>query len=82
MHTIRRRTRWNVPGVKDSVPFAARAPRGMRRLPVRFFDLLLTWRERAAQRQALRRLDDRILRDIGASRADVERECRKPFWRP
>lgn len=82
MHTIRRRARWDVPGVKDIASFATGAPRRLRRLPVRFFDLLLTWRDRVSQRQALRRLDDRMLRDIGASRADVERECRKPFWRP
>ena len=36
--------------------------------------LLGGWRERSQQRQALLRLDDRMLRDIGLSRADVERE--------
>ncbi len=82
MHTIRRRARWELPSVKDIAPFAALAPGGLRRQLVRFFDLLLTWQERAAQRQALRQFDDRMMRDIGVSRADVERECRKPFWRP
>ena len=38
--------------------------------------------ERQRQRRALLRLDDRMLRDIGLTRADVEREADKPFWRP
>ncbi|MBX6321735.1 MAG: DUF1127 domain-containing protein [Rhodospirillaceae bacterium] len=38
--------------------------------------------ERARQRHALQSLDDRMLKDIGLTRADVEREVRKPFWRP
>ena len=42
---------------------------------------LLTWQARAEQRYRLADLDDAILKDIGVDRADVERECRKPFWR-
>lgn len=38
------------------------------------------WRERIRQRDALARLDDRMLRDIGLSRADVDGEVSKPFW--
>jgi uncharacterized protein YjiS (DUF1127 family) len=41
---------------------------------------ILTWQERARQRRALESLDDRMLKDIGLSRADVMRECDKPFW--
>ena len=37
----------------------------------RAVDLLLTWRERARQRRQLRSLNDRMLRDIGLTRADV-----------
>ncbi|MGF1611067.1 MAG: DUF1127 domain-containing protein [Kiloniellales bacterium] len=44
-------------------------------------DLLFEWQERARQRHDLRSLDDRMLSDIGLSRADVEGECCKPFWR-
>ena len=44
----------------------------------RFFD----WRERARGRRVLRELDDRILRDVGLSRADVDHECVKHFWQP
>ena len=43
-------------------------------------DVLQTWRERARQRRHLAALDDRMLRDIGAGAADVERETRKWFW--
>jgi uncharacterized protein YjiS (DUF1127 family) len=42
---------------------------------------LLDAMERQRQRRALASLDDRMLRDIGASRAEAWRECRKPFWR-
>ena len=42
---------------------------------------VLAWHERAAQRRALMAMDDRALKDIGISRADVEMETRKPFWR-
>jgi uncharacterized protein YjiS (DUF1127 family) len=38
------------------------------------------WTERARQRHALAALDDRLLKDIGISRADVMRESVKPFW--
>jgi len=43
--------------------------------------LLLVWRERARQRRQLRSLSDRMLRDIGLTRADVLAESSKPFWR-
>ena len=45
-------------------------------------DVVLKWLERRRQRRALDRLDDLMLRDIGLSRADVEQEVGKPFWRP
>ena len=47
----------------------------------RAVDLLLTWRERARQRRQLRSLNDRMLRDIGITRADVLAKSSKPFWR-
>jgi uncharacterized protein YjiS (DUF1127 family) len=43
--------------------------------------LAYSWRARSQQRQALLRLDDRLLRDIGLTRADVEGEASKRFWR-
>jgi uncharacterized protein YjiS (DUF1127 family) len=48
----------------------------------RAVDLILGWHERVRQRRHLRSLDDYMLRDIGLSRADVEGEAGKPFWRP
>ena len=46
----------------------------------RLLDRVLSWRERARQRRHLSELDDRMLRDIGVSRADVEHEMSLPFW--
>ena len=44
-------------------------------------DTLLTWQRRHKDRMHLMALDDRLLRDIGISTADVDREASKPFWR-
>ncbi len=41
---------------------------------------LLRWQELAAQRRALLRLDDHMLKDIGLTRADAVREADRPFW--
>lgn len=41
----------------------------------------MPWYERWRQRQALMRLDDHLLKDIGLSRADAEQEATKPFWK-
>jgi uncharacterized protein YjiS (DUF1127 family) len=41
----------------------------------------MRWYDRYLQRCALAELDDRMLRDIGLTRRDVEREIQKPFWR-
>lgn len=42
---------------------------------------LMEWRWQASQRDLLRSLDDRMLKDVGLSRADLECELHKPFWR-
>ena len=47
----------------------------------RLLDLLLLWQGRATQRYHLAQLDDAMLKDIGLSRADADREAAKPFWR-
>ncbi len=48
----------------------------------RALERLMLWQSRAAERTALAELDERLLRDMGLSRRDVERESRKPFWLP
>ena len=44
-------------------------------------ELFVSWWDLARQRHDLASLDDRALHDIGLSRADVEGEISKPFWR-
>lgn len=51
------------------------------RVVLRVTDVLLTWQGRAAQRAQLAATEDHLLEDMGLSRADVEREVAKPFWR-
>jgi len=76
MHTIVRGGR---------LPGPASAPRG--RSPASFGSRVasllrhvVTWSEPIRQRRALQALDDRALKDIGVSRADVMREYHKRFW--
>lgn len=40
-----------------------------------------TWSERYGERRRLLALDDRMLKDIGLSRADAWAEGSKPMWR-
>ena len=47
----------------------------------RVLAILREWRRRAYDRAELARLDDRMLRDIGLTRADAEFLSNKPFWR-
>ena len=65
--------------------FAHEAPAGfwrtLLRIPANAIDTILIWQERANQRAQLASLDSYRLRDIGLSRADVEREVSLPFWR-
>jgi uncharacterized protein YjiS (DUF1127 family) len=48
------------------------------------FGLTLRWislrYERQRSRHELRRLSDRMLKDIGVARPDADREARRPFW--
>ncbi len=72
-----------VPGFGTSAPLfnADDLLGGVKFAIVRLFELLIEWQERERQRHHLRELDDRLLRDMGISRADVEYEASKPFWR-
>ncbi len=51
------------------------------RLPLAILETLLVWQERDQQRRHLAALDDRLLSDMGMSRADAAREAAVPFWR-
>ncbi len=51
------------------------------RLPFAILETLLVWQERDQQRRHLASLDDRLLSDMGISRADAAREAAIPFWR-
>jgi len=71
------------PCAEDGIgAFVAPAPRFtvtgvLRRLGTR----VVAWQERARMRRGLAAMDDRLLRDIGLTRAQAHREYDKPFWR-
>ena len=57
---------------------------GVARAPMPLLKLLaraIVGFRRQRQRTSLAQLDDRMLRDMGISRLEAERESRKPFWR-
>ncbi len=43
--------------------------------------LMAIWHQRQQQRQALLKMNERLLSDIGISRCDAEQEAAKPFWK-
>ena len=45
------------------------------------FATLCIWQERALMRHRMAALDDRMLDDMGLTRAAVDAEAAKPFWR-
>ena len=47
----------------------------------RIVETLKVWQYRSTWRTRLSDMDDRLLQDIGISRAEAEREISKPFWR-
>jgi uncharacterized protein YjiS (DUF1127 family) len=61
--------------------FSARILLAIGARSIRGSNTLLSWMDRRRQRSALDRLSDHMLKDIGVSRADVDFEARKPFWR-
>lgn len=50
-------------------------------LPLHALQLVIAWIDVRRQRRHLSSLDDRLLRDIGLDRGQVDRELAKPFWR-
>lgn len=73
------RTRQNAFKLSD---LAAALYRRAGEILVQAGDALIAWQHRAQERTHLMALDDRMLRDMGLTRADVEHEADKPFWRP
>ena len=63
------------------VSIASPVRSGVRRLLAGVIDALLVWRARSRDRRHLVGMDDRMLRDIGATRIAVRQEAMKPFWR-
>ena len=48
---------------------------------VRVLATFNTWRQRARERAELAGLNDRVLADIGLSRAEAQFLANKPFWK-
>ena len=76
MHTVLFDT-----GVGARVTFRRKATARTTALLHRAVAAFREWRRCARSRAELVRLDDRALRDIGLTRAEVLREIDKPFWR-
>ncbi|WP_374383843.1 DUF1127 domain-containing protein [Dongia sp.] len=74
-------SRYKLPALSGPSLFgrpSSRAAVGLsRRIVTYLFDCLDVYR----QRRALEALDDRLLKDIGLTRCDVEAEVSRPFWR-
>ncbi|HDZ57904.1 MAG TPA: DUF1127 domain-containing protein [Pseudomonas xinjiangensis] len=45
-----------------------------------WFSRINRWRRLAYERRLLSSMDERMLRDIGVSRSDAERESARHFW--
>ena len=44
------------------------------------FSILVMWNRRIEQRRQLAQLSDALLEDVGMTRAEAERESKRPFW--
>ena len=68
--------------IQSGLPYRLR--QGLASAPMPLLKLLarlIVVTRRQRQRYDLATLDDRMLRDMGISRLDVDREANKPFWR-
>jgi len=86
-----RREQLHLPSSARSVATAISCPRPEQQTPIRSSriramftavrEIMAQWRRRVSIRNELMTLGDSDLRDIGWTRAEVEAERRKPFWR-
>lgn len=60
---------------------AVHAPRALSHMAATVGDTLKLWRRRMRERAELAHWEDRDMRDAGVSRAAVQLEMAKPFWR-
>jgi uncharacterized protein YjiS (DUF1127 family) len=67
--------------VDVSVSAASPAWSRVRKFLAGVVNTLFVWHARSSDRGRLLVMDDRMLRDIGVSRAAVRQEAMKPFWR-
>ena len=65
----------------NCAPASRVALRGIARRTRTILSRLAEWQERSEQRKHLAGMNERMLKDIGISRADAAREANKPFWR-
>ena len=49
-------------------------------MAVRFAAAVTVWEQRRRSRVNLSTLDDRLLQDVGLTRLQADRECRRTFW--
>ena len=79
---LRNPIRRRFPCRPPSASYSSHPPISRRRAwPSPSFHTLLRWQERATERHLLAGLGDHALKDVGLSRADIEQEASKPFWR-
>jgi uncharacterized protein YjiS (DUF1127 family) len=45
------------------------------------FETMCEWQRRYEMRARMARMDDRMLDDVGLTRAQVDAEAAKPFWK-
>jgi uncharacterized protein YjiS (DUF1127 family) len=76
------------PTIEGGIPMATataraafHAPHALPRIAATVGDTLKLWRRRMRERAELARWNDRDMHDAGVSRATVQVEMGKPFWR-
>ena len=76
---------FKINGLVPAVPLDPQAPAtlgaALAHAAARALESVMEWHDRSMQRHSLASLDDYALKDLGLSRADVDGEARKPFWR-